>query len=226
MTNHNANYDLFNHGYIQHVERPSSFDGFVAPRSLEILEAMGFEEQTWHDDASPKWVWTPSNELVTALMIQQNLNLDFFAVDKAVTLFVDMPYELSQFRALHTSETEAREAYRLYSLYQNMDFASGDAGDFSDEALIRTNDFDELLEFISQWLDITLDIPSLGINHKLGQSVRYSVWPLVFNGTGVVVIDGIHSTGATLDEMDEDQIATICEFGVLHDIKDIKKDGE
>ena len=62
-----------------------------------------------------------------------------------------------------------------------------------------------------------------GVNFYQGDKVRYSVYPHVLNGTGVVdYIDDeyvVRSTGQTLLDMDEAGLSDYCEVWALYDIK-------
>ena len=67
-----------------------------------------------------------------------------------------------------------------------------------------------------------MSINIMGKTYELGEAVIYSVYPAVNNGTGIVTVDGIKSTGATLEDVTAMGLGDLCEFEYLYDIKPLE----
>jgi hypothetical protein len=58
-----------------------------------------------------------------------------------------------------------------------------------------------------------------GKSYVIGDKVIYSVYPEVWEGTGIVTADGVQSTGETLATMTASEIGDTCPWESLYDVR-------
>ena len=108
----------------QKNEMGERWEGWVRPHAVDILEALGFEDSTYIDDACPSW--TLGEEVNIFFLNREELDIQ---------IFIDFPADCSN---VTTDPSE----WRQYCVYKGNDAIEGNP------AVLTTNDFGEVLGYL------------------------------------------------------------------------------